>query len=56
LVKELHPEVVHSYGFYTNIAAWWVVSTALLSVPCEVTVDDKASSGSFRQVKRTVAE
>jgi glycosyltransferase involved in cell wall biosynthesis len=23
LVRRLRPEVVHSYGFYTNIAAWW---------------------------------
>lgn len=24
LVSDLRPEVVHSYTFYTNIAAWWV--------------------------------
>ena len=23
LVSELKPEVIHSYSFYTNIAAWW---------------------------------
>lgn len=23
LVRQLKPEVVHSYSFYTNIAAWW---------------------------------
>jgi glycosyltransferase involved in cell wall biosynthesis len=24
LVSDLRPEVIHSYTFYTNIAAWWV--------------------------------
>lgn len=24
LVVELQPEVIHSYTFYTNVAAWWV--------------------------------
>lgn len=23
LVKQLHPEVIHSYSFYTNFSAWW---------------------------------
>lgn len=23
LVKTLNPEIIHSYSFYTNIAAWW---------------------------------
>ena len=25
IVSSLQPEVVHSYSFYTNIAAWWAV-------------------------------
>jgi len=28
LVTELRPEVIHSYTFYTNIAAWWVARGA----------------------------
>jgi hypothetical protein len=34
LVKELNPEVVHSYSFYTNIAAWWAMlgTDSMLSV------------------------
>jgi glycosyltransferase involved in cell wall biosynthesis len=48
LVKELNPEVVHSYSFYTNIAAWWATlgtdSIAVGAVRSDF-VDDKASSG-----------
>jgi len=25
LVRKLNPEVVHSFSFYTNVAAWWAV-------------------------------
>ena len=50
LVKELTPEVVHSYSFYTNIAAWWATlgtdSIAVGAVRSDF-VDDKASSGFF---------
>jgi glycosyltransferase involved in cell wall biosynthesis len=48
LVKELNPEVVHSYSFYTNTAAWWATlgtdSIAVGAVRSDF-VDDKASSG-----------
>jgi hypothetical protein len=60
LIKELNPEIVHSYSFYTNIAAWWAtLGTDSIAVGAARSdfVDDKASyPGPFRQAKRTVAE
>jgi len=47
LVKQLEPEVVHSYTFYTNFAAYWGVrgtqSVAVGSIRCDFTSDMKRS-------------
>jgi glycosyltransferase involved in cell wall biosynthesis len=48
MVMEIRPEVVHSYSFYTNIAAWWATlgteSIAIGAVRSDFN-DDKTSSG-----------
>ena len=48
LVRECRPEVVHSYSFYTNVAAWWATvgtqSIAMGAVRSDFT-DDKKLSG-----------
>jgi glycosyltransferase involved in cell wall biosynthesis len=50
LVRELRPEVVHSYSFYTNFAAYWgargIHIIALGSVRNDFTLD-KESAGSW---------
>ena len=48
LVRELNPEVIHSYSFYTNIGAWWA-ALGTRSIPIGAVrsdfVDDRRSSG-----------
>ena len=45
LVRQLEPEVVHSYSFYTNLAAYWGVwgtqSVAFGSIRCDFTSEVK---------------
>jgi len=45
LVRELNPEVVHSYSFYTNFAAYWAArgtqATALGAIRSNFTLDRK---------------
>jgi len=48
LVGKLEPEVVHSYSFYTNIAAWWgTLGTKRIAIGAVRSdfVDNKVSSG-----------
>lgn len=48
LVRQLAPEVVHSYTFFTNFAAYWGVrgtqSMAFGSIRCDFTFEMKSSS------------
>src|SRR5882724_7253262 len=47
LVRQLEPELVHSYTFYTNFAAYWGVrgtqSVAVGSIRCDFTSDMKST-------------
>ncbi len=51
LVSDLRPEVIHSYTFYTNIAAWWVAqgtaSIPIGSVRNTYTLDREAAGKLF---------
>jgi glycosyltransferase involved in cell wall biosynthesis len=42
MVRHIHPEVVHSYTFYTNLAAWWATlgttSVAIGAVRSDLTL------------------